>query len=492
MVASGCPRPQINSLNTELDELAIALQTVFRADGDTTAFLAETTERIQERERAMLATCSRNRLRIDDNVYELLESRDAVSERSLELKDATREAADVSDAVEDAAKALEERMRIRKNLEAALAVAGQTRKLTRLYARIEDIVDARQLHTALGMLSILDEETRCMQTGSVLRELVPDGTRLRRHITMQARRALQTWLNSVQHAHAVLGKYALHRVLAPAAARARPRVGAGGTSVVTDDAKVPGRPWTPTLTAQAPSTAASERMQSSRKLFLSARGMPRMSDAMPTGTVSASMSRVAVGANVRGRDDFGDVGPQTEPPMLYLRPLLQSALVYHELGLLSELRADYRRERQNQLQQIFDDAEGGESLDVEAARQRGSVGRDEIEFVDTDENLDVARARERGFRRVRRAEGMVEAVAGYFIVERAVEAAAVAPLLARSVVDGEIWTWTHSRVTEVLRVLETQQADDDEAPEGARETKHFHAAEASLRRFARAYGLPAF
>lgn len=429
--------------------LLTALQTVYSKLADPETYLTQADQAISEVEHAIVDTCSKNRIRIDDNLYALLESRDTIAEYKLDLEASLDSASHINQTVDQAVETLARKMRVRQNLDAALAIVAQTRKFTRMYAHIEDIIDSRRLYTALRMLKVLEEETRCVKPGTVLQQLVPDCHRLRSTIVLHARKAFHSWLAAVRKSEAGLGGYAMYHENKQALSRQQlvsaSRFGvlsdslllgyvANSSRVAADIAKDRARskPWTPLLCAN-PVTTTGALLQ---------RGHP--SNALPSHRIGVmSPVKGALSPETNFRPEIGADRQSTmrtfaneykdEVPMLHLRPLLQSVLVNDGLDLLGDMRADYRRERHAHLRKVLDE--------VETSAEEGGL-------PERESTHQVGAARARGI------ETFVFKVCGFFVVERAVETHTTPTLLARPVVDFEWWTVAFQRVQGLLKEQE--------------------------------------
>lgn len=436
--------PPPTNADSEIN-LLTALQTAFSQDADPELFVAHTEDKIREIEKVIIETCSKNRIRIDDNLYALLESRDGMAEQVQEMDNATQSASEITKNVEQSVAALTEKIQVRQNLDAALMVAAQTRKLTRMYARIEDTIDSRRLYTAFRMLKVLEEETRCVKPGTFLQELVPDTRRLRATITSQARKSFFSWLSSVRKSEAELGSYALHhaskqmsggrhsllsssRLGSMNSLLQSPNSAKQSTESSTDRNRASrSRPWTPLLTPLAPnvSTVLLPRSHTPR----SSQRIGVMSP-VKSGLSAEPNFRPEIGSEGRGGTRSFANDYKGEVPTLHLRPLLQSILVNDGLELLGDMRGDYRRERLGHLKKILEDV--------------GHVGDESGEG-------DRESPHKLGSSKARQIETFVFQVCGFFIVERAVEQHANPGMLPRNVVDNEWWGLAHSRMQALLK-----------------------------------------
>ena len=425
--------------------LLTALQTTFSKDADPEMFLARTADKIAQLERTIVTTCSKHRIRVDDNLYTLLESRDAIAEQEQDVSNSVSAASEITASIDDAVTVLTEKMHVRRNLDAALAVAAQTRKLTRMYARIEDTIDARRLYTAFRMLEVLEEETRAVKPGTVLRELVPDCQQLRATIALHARKALQSWLETIPRFEEELGGYALYdaskksgnvRSLATlcrvhARGEAMPRRKSvspkkGNAAERSEGRRDRTKAWSPLLPSSLGHTGTSLPRGFTRSSFTSqsTRAMEEIG-ATPSGSGS-----VYARSGDAGDDSLRWFATDKweEVPRIHLRALLQSVLVNKGLEHLEEVRSDYGRERQAHLKQTVDDL------------------MDEWSQRDADES-------EISTERMRRMEDCVVRVCGVFVVERAVERYAAASVLQRAVVN-EWWMMAQGRMGVVFREVE--------------------------------------
>lgn len=440
--------PSSHRVDDQEISLLTALQTTFSKDADPEMFLARAEDKIADLERTIIEACSKNRIRIDDNLYALLESRDAISEQKQDIDTATESASEITKNVDKAVGALTEAMRVRQNLDAALAVAAQTRKLTRMYARIEDTIDSRRLYTAFRMLKVLEEETRCVKPGTILQELVPDCHRLRSTITLHARKAFHSWLSTVPRFEVELGAYALShankKATNPANIITSSRLGSMNDtysqlhglspSKANSDASSDvgrARTWSPLLTSNPAHPSASLPRNLPQRSFSSHRvGM--MSPA-PARLPQESNYQPEIGSDGRASMRSFASDYKEEIPALHLRPLLQSVLVNDGLELLGDMRADYRRERHGHLKKILEELIG---VGVEARLQ----GRES-----PPPQMGSARARE--------IETNVFRVCGFFVVERSVEKHADPTVVQRAVVN-EWWAMAFPRMAALLKEQE--------------------------------------
>lgn len=455
-------------------KLLTALKTTFSKHADPELFLARAADKITDLERTIIETCSKNRIRIDDNLYALLESRDSISEQRQDIDTATESASEITKNVDKAVAALTEKMQVRQNLDAALAVAAQTRKLTRMYARIEDTIDSRRLYTAFRMLKVLEEETRCVKPGTILQELVPDSHRLRSTITLHARKAFHSWLSAVRKSEAELGAYALFdankKIMGPSNLITTSRLGSMNDTYAqlhglspskthTDAARDVGRTraWSPLLTSNpVPSSIMLPRNLPQRS-FSSHRVavMSPLANRLPP----EATFRPEIGGDGRsGMRSFANEY-QDAAPTLHLRPLLQSVLVNGGLELLGDMRADYRRERDIHLRKMLDEVIGigGESglPERESPHQMGPV-------------------------RAREIETFVFRVCGFFVVERAVEKHADPTVVQRTVVNNEWWGMAYPRMQALLK------EQDDAAMHSPADKAWARSLQGDLDRFAEA------
>lgn len=441
------------TLPSQLDQqqinLLTALHTVYSKHGDPEAYVSQANQTISQIEHDIIETCSKNRIRIDDNLYALLESRDTIAEHNLDLDSALDSASRITHTVDHAVNNLSNKMRVRQNLDAALAIAAQTRKLTRMYARIEDIIDSRRLYTALRMLKVLEEETRCVKPGTVLQQLVPDCHRLRSTIVLHARKAFHSWLAAVRKSETALGAYALYYENKQALSRQQlvsaSRLGvlndtyslgyAAGVSRISSDIgkdRPRSRPWTPLLSASPVSLSGALLQRGHHSSSLSSHRIGVMSPVQ--GVLSPETTfRPEIGGDRLSTMRVFASEYKDEVPMLHLRPLLQSVLVNDGLDLLGDMRADYRRERHAHLKKILDEAHA-------PAEEGGLPARESTHQI--------------GAARARGIEAFVFRMCGFFVVERAVETHTTPVLLPRSVVDFEWWAMAFQRVQCLLKEQE--------------------------------------
>lgn len=436
-----------SSPKTEQVNLLNALKTSFSKDSDSDAFLARAAEEIKQAEDAIIEICTKNRLRTDDNLYALLESRDAIAEQTSDIEKSTRTAAEVTSAVNNAVARLVAKIRVRNNLDAALAIAAHTRKLTRMYARIEDTIDSRRLYTAYRMLKALEEETRCVTPGAILHQLVPDTLRLRAQITLQTRKAFHSWLTTIHKFEPLIGEYALHH--ASAESRSQQLM---LESPRSNDSYI--LPASSTLPTQQPSLMPLLRLRRPWSPLLTPHAVPPQPSPRSRASRSHSAHRIGKAPFTIDTNTRSDIGPESRRsfrafvseykdnvPMLYLRPLLQSVLVNDGLDLLPDMRTDYRRERFAQLQRILEDTD----ISNESMEPNG---------LNSPFSNDSSRSN--------RIEAVVFRVCGFFVVERAVETHSSSALVSRAVVDEEWWPVALSKIKKLFS--EVDDSSEERSP----------------------------
>lgn len=511
--------------NGDID-LLHALKTAFSRDGDTKKFLARAAEEIQKVEATIIETCAKNRIRIDDNLYALLESRDAIGEQVNNLEQCTATASETTTSVNSALRELSNKETMRCNLDAALAVAARTRKLTRMYARIEDIIDSRRLYAAFRMLRLLEEETRAVQPDSVLRELVPDTRRLRSRIATQARRSLATWLAAVRAFERIVGEYALRHAAAQAASHQTlldaPR-GALGEPFTLLPLLPPApprgrgaaRPWRPMLTPTCIPSRARHRRRNTAMLSPLV-GLPKV----PFGHDAST--RPNIGRNDALRSQLVINNHSEDVPSLYLRPLLQAVHVSDGLNLLAEMQAEYRSRRFAHLQHILDEQDDAvdtsysnyirgeghgrvssnvrnnfdaavspldhveDELDVETDDADDDDDDDQDATIGVNAMLEGSTAgvsNTRSLSRVQGIETLVCKVTGFFVVERTVELHSSHVMISREVVDGEWWSLAYAKLLAVFKEYE------ENGLETAADKARVRNIEEGLERFAEINGL---
>lgn len=281
------------------EHFAAAIRTLFSADGAGADEFVESTEAaIAECESSMTHAVRARRLELEGELHASLDARDAVGAHTQRLEEVLSTAAATHEAVEARAAVLEERLRVRRNLDAALALVSHTRKLIRTYARIEDVIAGRRLHTALHMLDVVDAGVaHAPDSAALLHQLYPSARRMRNDVATHAKRILHTALAALDAKHNAIGVHALSRI-------------------ATDETDA----W-----------------------------MPRVESEPPYRARSTSDTR-------------GDVDTKSLPPSLYLRPLLQCVQVYGDLGREAELRTGYRSEREKQLTAILANIDSDRSI----------------------------------------------------------------------------------------------------------------------------------
>lgn len=503
-------------------DMVHALKTVFSSSGDSEMFLAQAGDRVRQMEDMIIETCTKHRLRTDDNLYSLLEARDAIAEQIVDLDKSVRTAADVTATIDVAVADICNKTTIRKNLDAALAVAERTRRLARLYARVEDTIDSKRLYTALRMLRVLEDEMRTILPNTVLQELIPDTRRLRGRIATQTRRSLQSWLSAIQSHERALGAYGmrhaatqavLHQTMldTPVGTLGEPFVLLPLLSAAPPRRRVSSRPWIPMVTPQA---TTGDSASSS---------LPPP----PLPPPAAAAFRAHAAGRVRplraSNTALGRVLTDDSPaPTIFMRTLLQAALVADGLGMMHELGGDYCRSRSRRLEQIVngedgddDDYPGEDDADDNVTPQQQAtldaepdadalwrpeaagltVGADGV-----DEDGGGVRAGDEGGKvgargcgtgagvkrasRAQEIERLVCKVAGFFVVERAVEAnVSKGRLVGRDTVDGEWWSMAYARLLAVFKEYE------ENGLESATDKAVVRGLEESIERFAEANNL---
>lgn len=523
----------------ECIDMLHALKTAFSANGDTEMFLARAGDKVRQMEDTIIETCTKHRLRTDDNLYSLLEARDAIAEQTVDLDRSVRTAADVTATIDVAVADICNKTTIRKNLDAALAVAARTRRLARLYARVEDTIDSKRLYTALRMLRVLEEDMRTILPNTVLQELIPDTRRLRGRIATQTRRSLQSWLATIRPYERSLGAYGmrhaatqavLHQSMldTPVGTLGEPFVLLPLLSAAPPRRRVSSRPWIPMVMPQTttgestgPSLPPPPPPPPATTAF---RPHPTAGPARPLRASNTPLGRV-----------LADDSPA---PTIFLRPLLQAVLVSDGLGIMHELTAEYCRSRSARLQQILnaEDIDEDENYfdkdadlklvpdqEVELEPEPDALWRPDTS--DTDENAGKINSDKSGRRIIKKnireddtrrktsqngtsddrggctrvggpsvsakptsgaqeIELLVCKVAGFFVVERAVAANLTnTQLVSRDTVDREWWSTAYARLLAVFKEYE------ENGLESATDKAIVRGLEESVERFAEANNL---
>lgn len=468
--------PEAKTPEDDHINLCNALRTAFSHDADPELFISRATDQIRQVQGTIIETCSKNRIRVDDNLYALLEARDAIAEQNTELDKSAATAANITNGVNHAVDRLNEKINVRRNLDAALAIAAQTRKLTRMYARIEDTIDSRRLYTALRMLRALEEELRSIKPGTVLLELIPDTHRLRAQITMHSRKAFHSWLTTVRKFHLALGEYALNHAssqfLNQQSLFDPPRFQSVNEPYINPRSpllqqatfvlRTRPRAWSPLLStnATAPEPIGT-RVRPMRSL--SAHRVPALTTPTPSFAVETNV-RPEIGADTRSTLRSFVSDNKGNAPKLYIRPLLQSVQVNEGLDLLSDMRADYVQERKAHLLAILNETEG---VEVD-----GSPSTNDMDSVSAMNNSKASIAETCAFK-----------VCGFFVVERAVESNSIANLVSRNVVDTQWWPIAREKLRKLLKEL------SENSMEGSPDKAKHYFIEEGLRRFAEAQNL---
>ncbi|CAN8067915.1 unnamed protein product [Agarophyton chilense] len=456
-----------NSRDEAID-LLNAVRTAFSKNSDPEMFLARASDQIREMETSIVETCAKNRIRTDENLYSLLETRDAISEQSTELKNAKQSAAEITISVNEAHRELLEKVQIRKNLDSALAIASQTRRIVRMFARTEDIIDAQRLYTAFCMLKMLEDDIKSIRKGTVIEELIPDTQKLRTKIMMQAHKATHNWLSMVRKFEHALGEYALYHAGAQTVAcncfLETCRVSSGGDRHILP--YLPplagpgglGKPWIPLLTARCiVPVPLSQRGPRGRSLKgPSLIRLPLLS-ASNGGSFPIESNSEKRRSWKRFMQEY-----KGEVPSLYLRPLLQSIQVNKGMDLLTDMQGEYRRERSDQLNRIFEVTNNSEEDPF-------AIATDAFPIIETLKSAMI--------------EETVCKVCGFFVVERAVEKYADSTLVPRAVIDGEWWPWAFGRLNVLLAKMDKSSEDSSSEKNCVRSMREI------VSRFARANGL---
>lgn len=394
------PAPPSSTTAPTSTHFSDAVRTLFQSDGASSSdFLDSIASQIQTCEGKITQVCRQSRLEVEGDLHGVIDAGEAIGGH-LHAVEGARGAADaIHSQVSDQAGLLEERVHTRENLDAALTLVSQTRKFIRTYARIEDVIASRRLHTALKMLDRVDEEVAALYSArdadasrDILALLYPRASRLRDDIGSHARRILLAHLAESEACAGPVGKFALARVAAAVAARRAP----GGDALV---GKTPA--WTPGVAVEGTQMRPVRAMSERRGRFARAQSDVGQQPSSLKGTT--------------GRIEH------IEPPRLYLRPLLQCVQVYADLGLFPELCGEYRRVREAQL--------------------KGLLGRHEPEGT------------------VAAVEKTVETLAGFFVVERAVGMCVGIELLEDAVIVKEFWRMAYASVSSSLESVESNAGE---------------------------------
>lgn len=272
-----------------------AIRTLFGSEqNDVQGFLRRTEAAIDNCEGELTVAARSGRLQIESALYDAVDARDAMGAQQQRLDDAHSSLEATRSAIQEHASLLEERVRVRRNLDASLGLVAHTRKLIRTYARVEDVIASGRLHTALHMLRTLEADARTPDAAALLSYMYPRAASLRGEISAIANRILETALTETGLMHEAAGRYALAH---------------------------PG--WLPSVSS---------------------------SDLEPKQLLLARSKSLGV----PGRGSNREVEPASlklhlEAPSVHLRPLLQCVQVYNDLGRSDELRTTYRRRRERQM-----------------------------------------------------------------------------------------------------------------------------------------------
>lgn len=422
--------------------LGAALRALFLPSGDPGKFAELMGESISACDKTLVDTAGRSRLRLQDNAYELLAARDVLHESSESLSASAKAAEEASANVQKAQEELAGAVVARKNIDSSLDVVSRTRALLRVYARAEDMTASRRLHTATRALERLDEDLASVPDGAVLTELIPPSEPLRTEMLVHIRRALRLWLTTIHPETSLVGGRALsfarkklrsaQSAIADVGDSSRP-VGAADIGGLSFLEKLPVQEqWIPPVLDDERGIDISS-MPSSR--FLSALKLPDVSAGVLSGGPLSPHRRSPAGQGVMGGDPSAHAAPAASPPRsatadqmqpkVPMRLLLTCVLTCRDLGHLDSFSRDYQRERAKQLENGIDA--------IQEVYQRKATP--------TESSAAVPIAQ----RCVERHTRLATFVAGFFVVERAVETFSSTQLLG-SDAHGALWKYASEKV----------------------------------------------
>lgn len=382
-----------------------AIRTVLLRDPETVQdFCGTMRNQILQCDENLVASAAKARLRVQDEAYELLSARDMLADSSESLGATADSAEETSKLISSACEYLKLAVVARENADAALEVISETRALVRMYARAEDMMGNRRIHSALRTLKRLDEADELASKESVLRELIPPTDPLRVEMMGHVRRALLNWVGAVRRQVLDVGTFALASII---------RQG-----------------WEPLL--QVPGMASTSA--SAKPWFPAVLDDEKGIGFGGVAPLLASARDSGIAEQRRNESSAASIGycPETDsahtaPPRVSMRLLLTAILSCRDLDRLECFRSDYSRERLKEL------STGIESVMDSYSGDRGSV--------------------------VKLHSHLATFVAGFFTIERTVESYSSMNLIDPTTL-GEMWSQAWCVVTDLSASISSLSSED--------------------------------
>lgn len=475
----------------EMIDMEGALTAVFSKQGQPDRFIKAASTEIHNHQKSIIDTLATHRHNISENLHTLLETHDALLDNLSSLHAQTSTASDTTNTVTSSLEELRTRTTVRRNLDTALALATRIRQLTRIMARIEDVLDSKKLYTAWRMLQALQIERYVDHNDLYLRQLIPDVNRLKRRLVSLTKRSVDTWISTVRDFEATLGRYALWHATRQAAVQQSlldaPRGPLGQPFTLLPLLPQPAprvmgaRPWRPFLT----SDADAEKQRWDPSVEATRKPAPR------------SVPNTSTHLHHEARDEVYEAEMnERQQPKLFLRTLLQAVHVAYGLDLLTDIRTDYCNRRRDSLENILSETiekapsksmtqerTGPEDISqirpkIDETTNPANTERMESTLIDgttpqtaaesvnfstkptnsSDGILGELQVQE-GHKKAESIETLVHRVAGFFIVERAVEVNTSHPLVPRSTVDSDWWSAAYAKLLSTFKLFEESQTE---------------------------------
>lgn len=400
----------------EMDEINLlnAIRTVFSEDGDKEKFLSHADDEIQKVENEIIGTCADHRIRLEDNLHTLLESRDGISEQVNDLNRTNRTVDDMTTSVDNRIKEIYTKQQIRQNLDDALKIAVRTRQLTRLYARVEQVLNkSNNINSALQMYKVLEREMKKYSAELILQDVIPNPNVLRQKIVDKViHQHFLTWFSTVESYESALGAYALDHATLQMSSLQFPKGPLG-------------QPFDLLPLLNSPPALTSNNTSNNHPRIHHPPTYPWRPSLVQTHTINALLSC-----------EQGE-----EPPQLYLRPLLHAIHAAHDLDLLTHMCAEYENRRAARLRYILNEYD-----DVHIPQSAN-----ENETTETEQS---SSSPESSFQSAERVEALVAMVAGFFVVERSVALHVQQLLVSHEVVDEDWWTLAYAKLLSVFKAFD--------------------------------------
>lgn len=400
----------------ELEDINLlnAIRTVFSVDGDKEKFLSRADDEIRKVENEIIGTCANHRIRLEDNLHTLLESRDGISEQVNDLNRTSRTVDDMTTSVDNRMKEIYTKQQIRQNLDDALKIAMRTRQLTRLYARVEQVLNkSNNINSALQMYKVLEREMKKYSAELILQDIIPNPNVLRQKIVDKViHQHFLTWFSTVESYESALGAYALDHATSQMSSLQFPKGPLG-------------QPFDLLPLLNSPSALTSNNTSNNHPRIHHPPTHPWRPSLLQTHTINALLS--------------SEQGEQ--PPQLYLRPLLQAIHAAHDLDLLTHMCAEYESRRAARLRHILNEYD-----DVNISQSANGN--------ETTETEQSTSSPECSFQSTERVEALVAMVAGFFVVERSVELHVQHLLVSHEVVDEDWWTLAYAKLLSIFKAFD--------------------------------------